>query len=308
VSFITDTDLDLLLSSSSPPLRGAGKFALSTSGTVENPSQVQPCSIDLRIGDVFLPSGSDSNQLVRANEHSLGVGESIRVSTIESFSLPSDIGALLFAPARVTRRGVLVPDIGHIDPGFDGEIRLTLINVGKCAQKFSHGDVVATVLLFRLSKPVGKQFEQFPGAAEHYSRGLQDVNALSKDFLRVEERAKFCARKEARKVLGSSGWKYTFWHVFAPIVLALAASYFSFLALWNSRLVAAETTLGSLDRTDQMAVRLSEVEAQLREVKRTLPAVGAGATTGSTTVKEGLEAMIEMNGPKASDPQDQKRP
>lgn len=285
MSFIIDSELDLLLQSAKPPLLNAGPFALSTSGNLENPSQVQPCSIDLRIDDIFLPGLTDASPIVRTDSHSLGVGESIRVSTIEVFALPSDIGALLFAPARVTRRGVLVPDIGHVDPGFDGKVRLTLINVGKHAQMFAHGDVVATTLLFRLQKPVGKQFEQFPGSTEHYSSGLKDVNALSKDFLRLEERTRTYAREEATKALGISGWKYSFWQVFAPILLGLVVSYGAFLVLWNTRLIAAETKILDLDKADQLTAKVTQLELEVRELRRKGSTVEAGDRDGTTPQK-----------------------
>src|SRR5687768_7061533 len=106
-------------------------------------SPVQPCSLDLRIGRIYLPTARDSalgSCEKPLTAHTLGVGETVVVETMEVLHLPAHIGAFGFPPTSVSNVGVLVTNLGHIDPGFHGSIKFTLVNMGRKPYSLRRGD------------------------------------------------------------------------------------------------------------------------------------------------------------------------
>src|SRR4051812_5907342 len=74
-------------------------------------SQVQPSSLDLSVGRVFLPevdpwqSGGADRPL---SEHLLGPGATAVVETHETLHVPSNIAGIGFPPDSVSSRGLLM--------------------------------------------------------------------------------------------------------------------------------------------------------------------------------------------------------
>src|SRR4051812_20621225 len=86
-------------------------------------AQVQPSSIDLRIGQIYTPgslvneSGGKNNPLA---DYLLPAGGTAIVPTIEHFDLPPSIAGFGFPPAHISMNGLLMTNPGHIDPGYKG--------------------------------------------------------------------------------------------------------------------------------------------------------------------------------------------
>ena len=223
MELLTDSELKDLLKSASTPIDGVD-FDCDLDSIS---SQIQPCSIDLRIEEIFLPVGKDVQDdaaVPRTMMHTLKVGACAKVSTIEKFDLQNNYAAILFAPARLSRRAIVVPDIGHVDPGFEGRLRLTLINMGRDDYDLKRKDTVATVLLFKLRKGCAVGLKDRAGI-QPYASGLNDIRHLAPDLLNISRTAKTVAAQTAKKVLGHSGWKHAFVIYFLPILLGLALGY-----------------------------------------------------------------------------------
>lgn len=261
MAFLTDAEIRGLISGNACAIKNIGDTVSSAAAE----SQVQPCSVDVRIDEIFLPINNDSAGLVRTSVKDLGVGESIRVTTKEEFALPPDVGGILFAPARVTRRGILVPDVGHIDPGFRGKLRLSLINLGKDIHQFKSGDVIGTVLLFRLGQSVEKPFDSLPISEGHYHDGLDDVRHLSPDFLYIKERTTKYADDAAKRRLGESGWRYAFFQWCLPIIVGVLTGWGAYAIQVHSRLTSAEAQLLSVKDYADMRIQLNKLEDQIKQ-------------------------------------------
>lgn len=90
---------------------------------------------------------------------------------------------------------------GHIDPGYAGKLRFTVINMSAQALSLREGDAIVTLIIHRLEHPVERDFAQRRAAA-----GLgplpdpswEDVNCLAKDFVDVEARSKRIATEQIR--------------------------------------------------------------------------------------------------------------
>src|SRR5260370_3383709 len=89
-------------------------------------SPIQACSIDWRIGKIFIPGKTgkaDGSQDCPLELHALESGQTAVVSTLEELCLPNDVAAIGFPPNRVSVKGMLMTNPGHIDPGYAGPMR-----------------------------------------------------------------------------------------------------------------------------------------------------------------------------------------
>ncbi len=178
-------------------------------------SPIQPASIDLTIGDIFLPEvkqreeGSIQNPL---SYHGLRSGHTAIVQTREELDLPRDLAAIGFPPSSVSSKGLLMTNPGHVDPGYKGRMQFTVINMGRELFALKSGDIIVTLLFFRLDPPAKKSY------SERYTTikgniGEEQLSRLAKDFLDVERRAEDAAKKAERE----ARW----WSVGVPITLTL---------------------------------------------------------------------------------------
>src|SRR5437762_6955348 len=84
-------------------------------------SAIQPSSVDLHIGQIFLPevkknkSGSEESPL---QSYILDAGHTAVVTTAEKCSLPNNVAGIGFPPDTVSSQGILMTNPGHIDPGY----------------------------------------------------------------------------------------------------------------------------------------------------------------------------------------------
>ena len=116
-------------------------------------SPVQASSIDLHIGNVYLPGEKEADlggvQKPR-QEYSLKTGETAIVTTLETLNLPSFVAGFGFPPSSVSFKGLLMTNPGHVDPGYAGVMRFTVINMGKDPYYLERGGRIVTLLLFCL--------------------------------------------------------------------------------------------------------------------------------------------------------------
>lgn len=159
-------------------------------------SSVQPSSVDLHIGAIYLPgTKEDPGDAARTKtDHVLKTGETAVVTTKETLRLPDNIAAFGFPPSSVSFKGLLMTNPGHVDPGYVGVLRFTVINMGKNPYPLNQGDSIVTMLFFVLDDRVHTGYaDRNPGA--HNVR-QSDVDRLSKDFVDVERRAKAIAKSQ----------------------------------------------------------------------------------------------------------------
>jgi deoxycytidine triphosphate deaminase len=123
----------------------------------EHDSAIQPASIDLHIGAIFVPERQEKEPggLRRPRtKHSLAPGHSVMITTKEKLDVPLDVTGMGFPLARMSSSGLLMTNPGHIDPGYKGSMTFTAINMGRLPFELREGDPIVTVMLFRLDAPV----------------------------------------------------------------------------------------------------------------------------------------------------------
>jgi deoxycytidine triphosphate deaminase len=175
-------------------------------------SAIQACSIDLHIGAIYLPGTKEKEpgQPSTKTDHVLRTGETAVVTTREKVRLPANVAAFGFPPSSVSFKGLLMTNPGHVDPGYVGRLRFTVINMAKDPFSLRAGDRIVRLLFFRLDGNVHKAWDernepeltatsplQSPlGMFENPDPEQSEVNRLSKDFVNVEQRAKRIAKAQ----------------------------------------------------------------------------------------------------------------
>jgi dCTP deaminase len=183
--------------------------------------------------------------------------------------MPSDHGGFGFPPSRISALGLLMTNPGHIDPGYRGRLQFTVINMGREDYSLRIKDQIVTLLIFRLSSKVERDFAarnpDLPGS----TISQRAINRLSPDFVNVSKRAK----KIAQRTLT---WASIFAGTGAIILGGLftwAAHYFEGINQINERLTHIQDSEDTLNRDlidakerlkDQISLdhRLSVLESQ----------------------------------------------
>jgi dUTPase len=115
-----------------------------------NLDHVSGCSYDMTIGTLFwdseIISGSDKQIVIPP-------GGVVSILTAEDLDLPNDICATAFAINKMSSRGFLVLNPGHVDPGYKGPLSIKALNVRKVPMPLHSGDPIFTVIFQRLSGP-----------------------------------------------------------------------------------------------------------------------------------------------------------
>jgi len=251
MSILNDTEISAEL----------GKGIQITNYSKETPpfgkdAQIQPSSFDLTIGKIFVPQGQeDEGPIEPQSGYILKPGRTVVVISHEEIKLSAEFAGFGFPPARISRQGLLMTNPGHIDPGFDGPLSFTVINMGSKNFTLSRGDVIATLLFFRLNAAVSRGFAPGSGSSSAEETARETVDRLAHDFMDVDRRADEIAsivtRTALEKVdldikaasLGLEKWK-----VWVPLLVAIVVS----LGSWFAG--------PSTDRVDKIDMRLQKVE------------------------------------------------
>ena len=125
------------------------------------PEQVQPASVDIRLGDTFsVVEDSASgiitldNQIsyktIQTDTYLLLPGQFVLATTMEYFELPDDLTAFVEGRSSLGRMGLFVQNAGWVDPGFHGEITLELYNANRCAIELKAGRRVGQLVFAKL--------------------------------------------------------------------------------------------------------------------------------------------------------------
>lgn len=193
--FLNDSQLIQLLQPPDPIINGVDLGKIPDPYAADSP--VQPCSVDLRIGDIFVP-GVDENRAGGAENPreilELEPGKTAVIKTLETCDFPSDVGGFGFPPNAVSSKGILMTNPGHVDPGYQGTMEFTVINMGRDKYPLARGRKIVSLLLFKLDPPVHKNL---------YERGVEKQDgvaallaALSRDFLNITSRVREAAKRE----------------------------------------------------------------------------------------------------------------
>ena len=152
--------------------------------------QIQPASVDVRLGNTFsivedMSRGilSLDNEIVyktiTADTYVLLPGQFVLASTMEYFELPDNLTAFVEGRSSLGRIGLFIQNAGWVDPGFRGEITLELFNANRCAIELKAGRRVGQLVVAQLDdtalNPYAGKYQGQRGATG--SRVYMDIEA-----------------------------------------------------------------------------------------------------------------------------------
>lgn len=237
-------------------------------------SAIQPASVDLTVGKVFLPCPEEQNQQsdpVGREDYILEPGHTAIVMTAEEINMPKNLIALGFPPNKVSVKGILMTNPGQVDPGYSGPLRFTVINMGSKAFSIRKGDPIVSLVLIRLEKSVTKDWLTRNNDQKGKPPGWTSLNSVSSDFVNVEERSRQIASTKVKE----AGLIVTLLAVALPLIINGLLSFWG--PGWKDPLTKAQqdiAVLQSQKNTDEMMKQFQKLQAQVQELQDKLAAMG----------------------------------
>jgi len=142
-----------------------------------DPSLIQPCSIDIRLGNqgaVYIggynetidPFDRDTYGVHKfhiGDSYILDVGDFVLIDTVEVFDIPDFISARVDGRSSVGRLGIQVHSTaGFVDPGFKGKITLEISNVNRRPIVLKPGMTIAQMSFIKIL-PCGLDYSKKGG-------------------------------------------------------------------------------------------------------------------------------------------------
>ena len=128
-----------------------------------DPTALQPASLDMRLGEGFSVPGTGSEGRLW-----LPTGRLVLGHTLEYVKIPDDLAARVEGKSTWGRRGLQVHlTAGFIDPGFQGQITLELLNVSGHTLFLKPGSPIAQLSFHRLTSSARRPYGS-PELGSHY--------------------------------------------------------------------------------------------------------------------------------------------
>lgn len=121
-------------------------------------SQLQPASVDLRLGNDFLKI--DENMMeamtledkikyeeIESEEIVVPPHSFLLATTVEYIKLPENITAFVEGRSSIGRMGLFIQNAGWVDPGFQGKITLELFNANRLPIRLRSGRRICQLVL-----------------------------------------------------------------------------------------------------------------------------------------------------------------
>jgi deoxycytidine triphosphate deaminase len=225
-------------------------------------SPIQPSSIDLTIGNIFLPGAKRDEaggETAPLPGHNLRPGQTAILTTREQINLPANLAAIGFPPSSVSSKGILMTNPGHIDPGFSGHLDFTIINMGSQEYPLERGAAIVTVLVFELSGAAHRDWHERTNTAGGITQ--RQIDILSADFLDVTRRAKDIAHNAVTKAT----FRATLISVIVPALLVALPTLF--MPPWGRQLETDVKVMKESLSVDKANTRLTKLEEEMQKIK-----------------------------------------
>lgn len=126
-----------------------------------NKEQVQPASVDVRLGNTFSVVDDIDSRIITldkkikyktiiSDSYLILPGQFVLATTMEYFELPNNLTAFVEGRSSLGRMGLFIQNAGWVDPGFKGEITLELFNANRCAIELQSGRRVGQLVFAQM--------------------------------------------------------------------------------------------------------------------------------------------------------------
>lgn len=239
--------------------------------------QIKAASIDLTIGDIFVPGtkeGEPGSLDKPRREFLLKHGQTVVVRTAENLKLDQDHAGIALPGSSESLRGLLIVNPGHIDPGYSGTLHATLINMGRKEYLLRRGDRLVRCLFFKLDSPAQRRFVSRPDPITP-----ELLSQLSHDFMSINERVEIVAKEE----IGKAEARIKGWSIAFPIVATIVIAVLGFVGtIWATN----HSIDHRLTRLEVSSPTAKDVEARLEHLEGILPLQQRVDTLEEQTVRD----------------------
>jgi dCTP deaminase len=133
------------------------------------PYQVQPASIDLRLGRSFLKideNSLDSLSLdtelpyikIEKDDIVIPPHSFLLATTVEFIRIPTNVTAFVEGRSSIGRMGLFIQNAGWVDPGFEGTITLELFNANRLPLRLSAGRRICQIVFAFMDKATRRPY------------------------------------------------------------------------------------------------------------------------------------------------------
>lgn len=270
MGFLRDTDLRTKIG------QGTLIEGLPSTGS----SDVRGCAVDLHIGSIYRPGAETGKPGSATTPHlmqvTLSEGETAVIETIEKFKLDSQHAAFVLPASSVSVQGLLMTNPGHVDPGYQGSVHVTVINMGRKPYALVPKARFLRAFFYDLNAAAASPLTPTSVTGSRVTPEL--LERLSHDFLSVGERAGTAAKKEMDSVMKRSVWIQYGLPAVTTLIGAIAAaalSNYTLSARFDERLKTLEEAK-AVDRLKDLEIRYPTAEKmylldkQVQEIKERL--------------------------------------
>lgn len=168
---------------------------------IEDDKQIQPSSVDLRLGDEFkgfkivtkpfidpfdkidLESYMELLTVEEGEPFIIHPGEFTLATTYEYVKIPDDIVARVEGRSSMGRLGITMHvTAGYIDPGFEGRITLEISNIGKMPVALYPGQRVCQIVFETMTSPSAKPYGHKERDSKYMGQTGPQVSKIKQDF------------------------------------------------------------------------------------------------------------------------------
>ncbi len=126
-------------------------------------SQIQPASVDLRLGSHFLRLDENNVGVMSLDQEASYIDieqdeiiippqSFLLATTREYVRLPDDLTAFIEGRSSIGRMGLFIQNAGWVDPGFEGELTLEIFNANRVPIKLQSGRRLGQLILARMDR------------------------------------------------------------------------------------------------------------------------------------------------------------
>lgn len=167
------------------------RFVVKNRVLRSNEVNIQPASVDLRLGDTFQipkhetePVDITSDDAVsrvwekcKAESIVIDPHQFILATTMETVWLPNDLTAFVEGRSSIGRLGLFIQNAGWVDPGFVGDITLEIFNASPYPIKLTSGMRICQLVLAKLDT-----FAENPYNGKYQYQSGATTSKIYKDF------------------------------------------------------------------------------------------------------------------------------
>ncbi|WP_061063157.1 dCTP deaminase [Pantoea vagans] len=211
---------------------------------VNNKFDVHSSTIDLSICEIYVPETKELD--VSVEDHILRAGETVIIVLNEVFRLDKEVGGILFPRNSLSKRGIIMTNPGHIDPGYKGKLTIYLVNMSKKPVSLIVNEKIARLILFKTSSPT-------TGYSARAGLGVSkdQLSRMGKDFAGLDQRIPGLIIKILR------GW--------SAMLIAVAAVIISIISIAIP--ISYEITSSRLNDNKELIEKNNQQELALKSLK-----------------------------------------